>query len=63
MCIEDKTGEGSVSLEVLEAVVRNVKTTDRYNKIGVKFEESSLESVSNLIDNLHFYRMSQEFTL
>ncbi|CAM3778361.1 PilZ domain-containing protein [Vibrio aquimaris] len=61
--IEDKSGEELVSSEVLEAVVRNVKTTGRYNKIGVKFEETSLEPVANLIDNLHFCRMSQKFTL
>ncbi|GLT19147.1 hypothetical protein GCM10007938_29290 [Vibrio zhanjiangensis] len=61
--IEDKGGDESVSSEVLDAVVRNVKTTGRYNKIGVRFEENSLEPVANLIDNLHFCRMSQKFTL
>lgn len=52
-----------MSSDVLEAVVRNIKTTGRYSKIGVQFEESSLEPVANLIDNLHFCRMSQKFTL
>ena len=61
--IEDTGGEESVSSDVLEAVVRNIKTTGRYSKIGVQFEESSLEPVANLIDNLHFCRMSQKFTL
>ena len=49
--------------DVLEAVVRNVKMTGRYSKIGIQFEQSSLELVANLIDNLHFCRMSQKFTL
>ncbi|RSD30289.1 PilZ domain-containing protein [Vibrio pectenicida] len=61
--IEDTGGEESVSSDVLGAVVRNIKTTGRYSKIGVQFEESSLEPVANLIDNLHFCRMSQKFTL
>ncbi|MBU2896704.1 PilZ domain-containing protein [Vibrio hepatarius] len=61
--IEDTGGEESVSSDILEAVVRNVKTTGRYSKIGVQFEENSLEPVANLIDNLNFCRMSQKFTL
>ncbi|MCG9681890.1 PilZ domain-containing protein [Vibrio sp. Isolate23] len=49
--------------QILEAVVRNIKMTSRYGKLGVQFEKDSIDSVASLIERLHFCQMSQKFTI
>lgn len=49
--------------EVLKAIVKNISKTAHYTKYGVKFEDESLEYVSDLIESLNFCSMQQKFTL
>ncbi|WP_049843305.1 PilZ domain-containing protein [Vibrio sp. VPAP30] len=49
--------------ETLQAVVKNVSKTSCYLKYGVKFEDTSLDYVSTLIENLNFCSIQQKFTL
>lgn len=61
LSIDDGTYEGEVPR--LQAVVKNLSKTARYQKLGVRFEENSLQHVQSLIENLNFCSLQQKFTL
>ncbi|WP_070963852.1 PilZ domain-containing protein [Vibrio sonorensis] len=47
----------------LTGQVKNKKSSAQYCKLGILFEEESLDSSSALVERLHFCRVTQQFSL
>ncbi|NOH78424.1 PilZ domain-containing protein [Vibrio sp. RE86] len=60
--LDNGDGEGNDDLSV-QAVVKNISQTQRYEKVGVRFEDECVDKISALIERLHYCSVEQKFML